>query len=75
MFCAFMYVVNAKGCNFDLLGQSMIALFVMLTSMCAQFEYRLSLLSCGCMCFAMSMRMMRSFAHAIVMMVLGEVLN
>ena len=59
---AFRYVVNARGCSFDLLGYHMTTHLLMLNSMFFQLEYCLSLLSWGCMCFMLSVRMARSSA-------------
>lgn len=67
--------MNARGCNLDMLGKPMnVHLFIPM-SMCAQHAYCHSLLSYGCMCPILLVRMARSIAHVVVVMVFGEVLK
>ena len=54
-------MVNARGCSFDLLGQPVTVHLFMSSFVCAQLEYCLSLLSWGCMCFMLSVRMARLY--------------
>lgn len=51
--------MNASGWSLNLLGQHVSMLLDMPRFMCTHFEYSLSLLSCGCMCAMLSIRMAR----------------
>jgi hypothetical protein len=59
MFGAFRYMINARGCSFDLLGHLVTAHLFMPCFMCVQSKYCLGLLSWSCMCFMLLVKMAR----------------
>lgn len=69
------YVMNAKGCNFDLLLQPVIANLFIPRSMYAQSTYCCSLFSCGSTCSILSKKTTRSRAYVEVVMEFGDVLK
>lgn len=67
--------MNAKGCNFDLLLQHVIANLFVPRSMYAQSTYFCSLFSYGSTCLILCEKMTRSRAYVEVVMEFGDVLK
>ena len=55
-------MVNARDCSFHLLRHHVTRHLFMPSFVCAQLEYCLSLLSWGCMCLRLLVRMARLLA-------------
>lgn len=67
--------MNANGCRLGLLGHLVTTHLLMPRSICAQSTYYLSLLSWGCKRSILSVPMARASAHAMVVMLVEDMLK
>ena len=75
MFCNWMNALKVFGLNFDWLGHPVIAHFERFRSMYDHFVNFCNLFICGCICYMLSVMIVKSSAYAVVVHVVDDVLK